>query len=82
MLELTDAIQAASKKPLEVIITGHQHIMDRLAANEYDIVASLCYGCDTGRSDHHKFVSKVDNDLWPEWNPKSAVEILVGMLPK
>jgi hypothetical protein len=82
LLELAHAIQASASNPLEIIVTGRQHLVDRLATNQYDVAASLSLGADHGLSDHHKFVAKLDNELWPEWNPKSAVEVLVAMLPK
>jgi hypothetical protein len=42
----------------------------------FDIPADLCLGADKGLSDHFKYVSKLDNDLYPEWKPKTAVEVL------
>jgi hypothetical protein len=73
---LAKAVKAASAKPIEITITGRQYLVDRLAANKWDIPADLCLGADKGLSEHSKYVSKLDNELWPGWKPKSAVEVL------
>jgi hypothetical protein len=80
--DLAFQVQAASTRPLEISVTGRQALLDRLAENRFNIPADVCLGADRGLSHHTKFVRNLDNERWPEWNPRSAVEVVVALLPK
>jgi hypothetical protein len=79
MLELAEELKKTSKRPIEVTTTGQQPLLDRIAKSEWDVTAQISIAFDNGVSGHHGALA---NDLWPEWKPQRAIDVLRGLLPE
>jgi hypothetical protein len=74
---LAEALQKASSKPLEVTYIPRAELERSLKENPADAVSALLLGWDTGKG---ALPHPLSNDLWPEWNPKKALEILTPLV--
>jgi hypothetical protein len=78
-LALAQELKAASKRPLEITTTGQQYLIDRIAKNEWDVTAQVALAFDDVRTARHAACA---NDLWPDWKPRKAIEVLRELLPQ
>jgi hypothetical protein len=74
---LAQELQKVSPKPLEIVRTGRQEVDDAVAKNPKDMIAQFFLAFEQGKGAHKPELS---NGLWPEFNPKSAVQVLSAML--
>jgi hypothetical protein len=70
-------LQALSKTPLEVTHVPRVKLEEAQAANPMDFRTTLFLGWDTGRG---ALPGPLANDLWPEWKPKKAIDVLGPLL--
>jgi hypothetical protein len=57
--------------------TGRKEVDDAVAKNPKDMVAQFFLAFEQGKGAHKHGLS---NGLWPEFNPKSAVQVLSAMI--
>jgi hypothetical protein len=74
---LAEALQKASSKPLEVTHVPRAELERNVKENPAESPSTFMLHWDTGKA---ALPYPLSNDLWPEWKPKKALEILTPML--
>jgi hypothetical protein len=77
LLDLAKQVQESSSKPIDIVFESREEVDAKVAANPYDLPYAFYLAWDSGRGVHR---SQLSNDLWPEWKPKKAVDVLKPML--
>jgi hypothetical protein len=65
-----------SLKPIAITRESRQEL-EKAAAIPTNMPAKLALSWDSGKGAHPRALA---NDLWPEWTPKAAVQVLASML--
>jgi hypothetical protein len=74
---LAQQLEKFSSKPLDVKRTGRKEIEDAIKTNPRDMFARFFLAFEDGKGAHS---SQLANGLWPEFNPKTAAQVLSPML--
>jgi hypothetical protein len=72
-------LQKASSSPLEVVHRPRAELDQKLKEDPSDAITTIFYGWDTGKG---LLPGPLSNDVWPEWKPKKALEILKPLLAR
>jgi hypothetical protein len=79
-LDIANELQAISPKPLKIVHTSVEDVQAKRAEGLVNgdmqtvVVSSFRLGFAAGESQLEQ--DKLDNDVWPEWKPKRAVDVL------
>jgi hypothetical protein len=65
-----------SSKPLEIVHVPRAELQKRVDADASDAFSAMLLGWADGKG---ALPGPLSNDLWPEWKPKKALEILTPL---
>jgi hypothetical protein len=74
---LAEALQKASSKPLDLIHVPRADLERNVKENPADMPSIFMLHWDSGKA---ALPLPLSNDLWPEWKPKKALEVLSSLL--
>jgi hypothetical protein len=70
---LAALVKELSSKPIEITHTPRSVLEEKLKADPNDTVSALFLSWDAGKG---LLPNKPSNDVYPDWNPKKAVDVL------
>jgi hypothetical protein len=74
---LAAQLQDVSDKKFDISNMPRSMLEDNIAKDPQDAYSALFLGWDLGKGKHPNALS---NDIYPDWHPKSAIEVLKPLL--